>query len=106
MKATSLRRSRQNWAECQEVLRHLRLRGLVEPYVDDQLAGTRGARFVAHLARCWTCSEQAETLRLIKHSLRNGPQRGPVHLAEVRLRRFADRLTATPTTARSDRPRP
>ncbi|EST38268.1 hypothetical protein N566_08335 [Streptomycetaceae bacterium MP113-05] len=106
MKATSLRRSRQNWAECREALRHLRLRGLVEPYVDDQLAGTRRAHFVAHLARCWTCSEQAETLHLIKQSLRTGLQRGPVQLAEVRLRRFADRLTAPPTTARSDGPRP
>ncbi len=77
------------------MLRHLWLRGFVEPYVDGELAGVRRARFAAHLTRCWTCSGHVETVQLIKLSLRTGPQRGPTPLAEVRLRRFADRLATT-----------
>lgn len=96
MRTTRLRRSRQNWAECREALRHLRLRGFVESYVDGELTDTSRARFVAHLARCWACSGQVETLQLIKHSLQTRPQRGPVPLAEIRIRRFADRLATTP----------
>jgi hypothetical protein len=49
----------------------------------------------AHLATCFACSGTAETLRLIKHSLRTRPQRAPVDLAEARLRRYADRLMRT-----------
>jgi hypothetical protein len=52
----------------------------------------------AHLAACFTCSGTAETLCLIKHSLRTRPQRTPVDLAEARLHRYADRLMRTDPT--------
>jgi anti-sigma factor RsiW len=99
MKRMSPRRLRQTCAECREKIRHLRLRGSLEAYVDGELTGSRRAEVAAHLACCWTCSGYAETLRLIKHSLRTGPRRAPVPLAEVRLRRFADRLADRMATA-------
>lgn len=97
MRTVSLRRSGQTRVECREALRHLWLRDFVEPYVDGELASVRRARFTVHLTRCWTCSVHVETLQLIKRSLRTGPKRGPTPLAEVRLRRFADRLATTET---------
>lgn len=106
MRTRSRRRSPWTRTECREALRHLRVRGFVEPYVDGELTDTRRARFVAHLARCWSCSGQVEMLQLIKHSLQTGPQRGPVPLAEIRLRRFADRLATTPPTVSGEGPRP
>jgi anti-sigma factor RsiW len=98
MKMMGRQRGSQTWAECREGLRHLHLRGSVEAFIDGELTGTHRTRVAAHLARCWTCSGHAETLRLIKHSLRTGPRRAPVALAEIRLRRFADRLAAVPST--------
>lgn len=79
--------------ECRHLLEHARLRTLVGPYLDGELTGARRARVAAHLAVCWACSGYAETLRLIKHSLRTLPGRTPPDLAEARLRRFAEHLT-------------
>ncbi|MEU9245392.1 zf-HC2 domain-containing protein [Streptomyces sp. NPDC048385] len=87
-------RFREIRAQCREQLRHLRLRGSVGAYVDGELAPARHAELAAHLVRCWACSVQAETLRLVKHSLRGGPLRAPVSLSEIRIRRFAARLAA------------
>ncbi|WP_267891317.1 hypothetical protein [Streptomyces dysideae] len=39
-------------------------------------------------------------LRLVKASMRGHPHRTPASLAEVRIRRFADRLPATPPPRR------
>jgi anti-sigma factor RsiW len=49
---------------------HLRLRSQVDAYVDGELSGARRTRVAAHLAVCWVCSGYAETLRMIKQSLR------------------------------------
>lgn len=87
-------------AECREKLRHLRLRGYIEAYMDGALTSHRKEQVAAHLATCWTCSGTAETLRLIKHSLRRSPRRIPASLSEARLRRFAGQL------ARNDRATP
>jgi hypothetical protein len=87
---------RRAWAECREKLRHLRLHGSVEAFVDGQLTGARRARMAAHLACCWACSGYAQTLRLIKASLRRGPNRAPVSLPAIRVHRFADRLLSSP----------
>ncbi|UGY94608.1 anti-sigma factor family protein [Streptomyces gobiensis] len=92
-----------SWAACREKIRHLRLRGDVAAYVDGELTGVHRARVAAHLGRCWSCSGDAESLRLIKTSLRNGPQRAPASLASVRLRRFASRLAAPAGFAPSGR---
>ena len=77
---------------CRQHIRHLRLRGLVGPYVDGELTGSARLAVAAHLAVCWACSGYAETLRLVKHSLSRGPGRAPAELAERRLRGFAERL--------------
>ncbi|NUP46349.1 MAG: zf-HC2 domain-containing protein [Catenulispora sp.] len=66
---------------------------MVGAYLDGELTGADGPRVAAHLAVCWMCSGYAETLRLIKQSLRASPGRTPPDLAETRLRRFAERLT-------------
>jgi anti-sigma factor RsiW len=83
-------------------MRHVRLQGAVEAYVDGELTPARRAQVAAHLACCWACSGYAQTLRLIKASLRHGPDRAPVSLSKTRLRRFADRLTSDPRVRRPD----
>jgi anti-sigma factor RsiW len=97
-------RLREIRALCREQLRHLRLRGSVGAYVDGELSPARRTELAAHLVRCWACSVHEETLRLVKHSLRGGPLRGPVSLSEVRVRRFAARLTGA-RGAGAERPR-
>ncbi|UGY94760.1 anti-sigma factor family protein [Streptomyces gobiensis] len=84
------------WAACREKVRHLRLRRDVEAYVDGELTGAHRTQVATHLGRCWSCSGRAETLRLIKTSLRHGLQHAPASLASVRLRRFADHLATPP----------
>lgn len=84
-------------AECREKCRRVRLRGWIEAYVDNQLTGPRRARVAAHLAACWACRGTAETLNLVKHSLRRASRRTST-LSELRLRRFAVRLTHTGAT--------
>lgn len=84
--------------ECRDRLEHTRLHNRVGAYVDGELTGRQRLRMAAHLAACFACSGTAETLRLIKHSLRTRPQRAPVDLAEARLRRDADRLMRTDPT--------
>jgi hypothetical protein len=85
---------RQASAARREAVRHVRLRGLVEAYVDGELGRAQRRAVAAHLSECWNCSADAETLTLIKHSLRTGPLRAPASLARHRLRRFALRLGA------------
>lgn len=70
----------------------MRLRALVEAYVDGELTGPQRRAVATHLTECWNCSADADTLKLIKHSLRTGPLRAPDFLARHRLRRFALRL--------------
>ncbi|MGW0821039.1 anti-sigma factor family protein [Streptomyces sp. NPDC002845] len=84
------------WAECREKFRHLRLRGAVGAYADGQLTGARHTLVAAHVARCWACSGELLALRLMKASVRGSPHRAPTSLAEVRIRRFADRMARTP----------
>lgn len=91
----------QVWAECREKLRHVRLRGEVEAYVDGQLTGAHRTRVAAHVGVCWACSGSLELLQLIKASLRRSPQRTPVSLASARVRRFAHQLTAPPDSGLS-----
>jgi anti-sigma factor RsiW len=93
------------WAECRERMRHVRLQGAIDAYVDGELTPARRAQVAAHLACCWACSGYAQTLRLIKASLRRGPDRAPASLSETRLRRFADRLPSSPQIREPD-PRP
>jgi anti-sigma factor RsiW len=80
---------------CRQGLQHSRLRPLLDAYVDGELTPADRARVTAHLAVCFTCSDSAETLHLIKQSLRSRPQRAPADLAKARLRRFGEALTRT-----------
>jgi len=82
--------------------RHRRMRHAVEAYLDGELRPQANDEVARHLAICWDCNTLAETLRLIKQSLRQRRDRTAVLLSERRLRRFAEDLAADPTS----RPRP
>jgi anti-sigma factor RsiW len=69
---------------------HRRMRRAVDAYLDGELSPVRAAVVEAHLEECWGCSGYAETLRLMKRSLRRLAERGPGDLAVVRLRRWAE----------------
>ncbi|MGR8009495.1 anti-sigma factor family protein [Streptomyces hypolithicus] len=92
------------WAECREHITHMRLRGSVDAYADGELSAADRARVATHIARCWACNGYVQTLRLVKHSLRNGPKRAPISLAAARMRRFAGQLTAAPTAGQNLEP--
>lgn len=64
-------------AGCRQHAAHLRLRTQVGAYVDGELTGPQRARVAAHLAACWACSGYAETLRMIKQSLRRVDRERP-----------------------------
>jgi anti-sigma factor RsiW len=92
------------------LLWHLRLRSCVEAYVDGELTGWHRLAVARHVSACWVCGARAETLRLVKHSLRRrgrsrrapAPAAPPAalparhELAVRRLRRYARRLAAHP----------
>jgi predicted anti-sigma-YlaC factor YlaD len=72
---------------------HRRMRRAVDAYIDGELGSPQ--RFVevqAHLDECWGCSGYAETVRLLKRSLRRLADRQPTDLAAARLRRWATDL--------------
>jgi anti-sigma factor RsiW len=72
---------------------HRRTRRAVDAYIDGELrTPARIAAVQAHLDECWGCSGHAETLRLLKRSLRRLAQRQPTDLAAARLRRWATDL--------------
>jgi predicted anti-sigma-YlaC factor YlaD len=72
---------------------HRRMRRAVEVYIDGELRiPAQIAAVQAHLDECWGCSGYAETLRLLKRSLRRLAQRQPSDLAAARLRQWATEL--------------
>jgi anti-sigma factor RsiW len=73
---------------------HSRMRRAVDAYVDGELPPARAAAVEAHLTDCWGCSGDAETLRLMKRSLRRLRHRGPSELTLARLRRWAEGLVS------------
>ncbi|WP_236244288.1 zf-HC2 domain-containing protein [Streptomyces sp. CC210A] len=102
MKTLPRRRTPGIWSECREKLRHVRLRRSVGPYADGELTGAARARVAAHISRCWVCSGTLQTLRLVKSSLRRGPQRAPASLAAARLHRYAHRLAGSAPESPAD----
>jgi anti-sigma factor RsiW len=62
----------------------------LDAYVDGELSRLRVAAVEAHLEDCWGCSGEADTLRLIKRSLRTLAARRPSDLALARLRRSVE----------------
>lgn len=72
-------------------VRHRRLRRQVEAYVDGYVTSPADAAVVrAHLKECWDCSGDADTLRLIKVSLRRLAKTQPTDLRSARIRQWAE----------------
>jgi anti-sigma factor RsiW len=69
---------------------HGRMRRAVDAYLDGELPPARAVAVEVHLDQCWGCSGYAETVRLMKRSLRRLAQRRPDNLAVARLRRWAE----------------
>ena len=68
---------------------HRGLRRAVDAYLDGELSPVRALAIEVHLDECWGCSGYADTVRLMKRSLRRLAQRRPSDLAVTRLRRWA-----------------
>jgi anti-sigma factor RsiW len=71
---------------------HIRMRRAVDAYLDGEVPPSRAAVVESHLDECWGCSGYAETLRLMKRSLRRRRDRRPTQLTVARLRHWAERL--------------
>ena len=69
---------------------HGRMRRAVDAYIDGELSPARAVTVEVHLDECWACSGYADTVRLMKRSLRRLAQRRPSELAVARLRRWAE----------------
>jgi anti-sigma factor RsiW len=80
-------------------LRHRRMRQAVEAYLDGELPAEARAEVARHLAVCWSCNTLADTLRLIKQSLRQRRHRTTPSLSERRLQLFATNLASQPFRA-------
>jgi len=50
-------------------LRHLRLRTMLDAFVDDELAGEAAAQVSLHLPSCWWCGRDVQTIRLMRAAL-------------------------------------
>jgi anti-sigma factor RsiW len=70
----------------------MRMRRDIDAYLDGELPPARAALVEVHLDECWGCSGYAETLRLMKRSLRRLRDRRPTPLTVARLRRWAEGL--------------
>jgi anti-sigma factor RsiW len=69
---------------------HRGLHRAVDAYLDGELSPARALAIEVHLDECWGCSGYADTVRLMKRSLRRLAQRRPSDLAIARLRRWAE----------------
>ena len=69
------------------LLRHLRVRTMLDAYVDDELGSHDAALVSGHLRSCWWCSGDVQTLRLIKAALLRHRSSG-VSLPSTGLQRF------------------
>jgi anti-sigma factor RsiW len=76
------------------VTAHGRMRRAVDAYLDGELPPAWAAVVEAHLGECWGCSGHAETVWLMKRSLRRLRGRRPTLLAIARLRRWGEGLVS------------
>lgn len=60
---------------CRRQTRHLRYARLVGAWVDGELAEPTRSALAEHVTTCWACSGYAETVRLVKLSLRGLAER-------------------------------
>lgn len=73
-------------------LQHRKIRRAVETYLDGEADPALAVAIRRHLGECWTCSQNAEWLLLVKAALRQVDSRRPVDLAVARLGRYASWL--------------
>lgn len=73
---------------------HVLRRGL-EAYLDGEASPALAARVQEHLAECWSCSEDAEWLVLVKVALRQIGDGRPPDLVVARLTRYACSILAS-----------
>lgn len=66
------------------------MRRAVDAYIDGELPPAGAVVVEGHLDECLGCSGYAETVRLMKRSLRRLAQRRPSDLAVARLRRWVE----------------
>lgn len=74
------------------ILPHRELSRLVQAYLDHELRGDPAQRAAAHLQVCFDCSTDAETRRLVRHSLRRIAERSGPRPATARLCRYGQDL--------------
>ena len=68
------------------------LRAGLHSYLDGEAGPVLAARVGRHLDECWSCSEEAEWLALVKASLARLAAARPTELALARLSRYARSL--------------
>lgn len=71
---------------------HRKIRRYVEVYLDGEADPALAVEVRRHLGQCWSCSQDAEWLALVKAALRQIDSRRPVDLAVARLGRYASSL--------------
>lgn len=64
----------------------------MERYLDGEADAASAGVIARHLADCWSCSEDAEWLLLVKTALGRLGERHPLDLAVARLARYASAL--------------
>lgn len=72
---------------------HRKLARSVEAYLDGEADPASAVEVRRHLGECWSCSQDAEWLLLVKSALRQIDARRPIDLAVARLGRYASSLT-------------
>ncbi|MGH9082673.1 MAG: hypothetical protein ACRDWN_04945 [Acidimicrobiales bacterium] len=75
---------------------HRVLRRGVETYLDGEADPSLAIVVRRHLGECWTCSEDAEWLTLVKTALSRIAERRPSELVVTRLARYASTLAEQP----------
>lgn len=73
---------------------HRVLRRRIESYLDGEADPAVAAQIRRHLAECWSCSEDAQWLALVKATLIQFGARRPPELAAARLARYVYSLSA------------
>jgi hypothetical protein len=93
------------------ILQHRKIRRAVGLYLDGEADPALAVDIRRHLGECWSCSQDAEWLLLLKAALRQIDARRPVDLAVARLGRYTSSLMYPPGSdvlppPRNDRSRP
>jgi hypothetical protein len=80
------------------IVQHRKIRRAVEVYLDGEADSALAVDIRRHLDQCWSCSQDAEWLLLVKAALRQMDARRPADLAVARLGRYTSSLIGPPGT--------